>query len=87
MITLRINSTSARFDQKYGSTVTTNTFTNTSSHGTFHHTGASGYIGRDPESSSRIYSGDIQRIMIWDRRLTNLEVAAMYSLTKAQMGY
>ena len=27
MITLRINSTGARFDQKYGSTVTTNTFT------------------------------------------------------------
>lgn len=87
MITLRINSTSARFDQKYGSTVTTNTFTNTASHGVFHHTNASGYIGRDPESSGRIYSGDIQRIMIWDRRLSDAEVAAMYALTKGQMGY
>ena len=85
MITLRINSTSAVFDQKYSTT--TNTFTNTASHGTFHHSGASGYIGRDPESSGRIYSGDIQRIMIWDRRLSNAEVAAMYALTKGQIGY
>lgn len=85
MISLRINSTSSRWDQKYGST--TNTFTNTASHGTFSHGSSSGYIGRDPESSGRIYGGDIARISVWTRRLSNTEVNSVYTSTKGTFGY
>ena len=85
MISLRINSTSSKWDQKYSTT--SNTFTNTASHGTFSHGSSSGYIGRDPESSSRIYSGDIARISVWTRRLTDAEVNSVYASTKGTFGY
>lgn len=85
MISLRINSTSSKWDQKYGTT--TNNFTNTASHSTFSHSNSSGYIGRDPESSSRIYSGDIAKISVWTRRLTDAEVNSVYASTKGTFGY
>jgi hypothetical protein len=85
MISLRINSTSSKWDQKYSTT--TNNFTNTTSHGTFSHSGSSGYIGRDPESSGRIFSGDIARISVWTRRLSDAEVNSVYASTKGTFGY
>jgi len=85
MISLRINSTSSKWDQKYSTT--TNNFTNTASHGTFSHSGSSGYIGRDPESSGRIYGGDIARISVWTRRLSDTEVNSVYTSTKGTFGY
>jgi len=85
MISLRINSTSGRFDQKYSTT--TNTYTNTSSHSSFSHANSSGYIGRDPESSGRIFSGDIAKIFVWRRRLSDTEVNTVYSSTKGTYGY
>lgn len=85
MISLRVNSTSGRFDLKYGTT--TDTYTNTASHGTFSHSASSAYIARDPESSGRIYNGDISDIMIWTRRLSDAEVNSVYSSTKGTYGY
>ena len=85
MISLRINSTSSKWDQKYSTT--TNNFTNTTSHGSFSHSGSSGYIGRDPESSGRIFSGDIARISVWTRRLSDAEVNSVYASTKGTFGY
>jgi hypothetical protein len=85
MISLRINSTSSKWDQKYSTT--TNNFTNTTSHGTFSHSNSSGYIGRDPESSGRIFSGDIARISVWTRRLSDAEVNSVYASTKGTFGY
>ena len=85
MISLRVNSTSGKFDLKYGTT--TDTYTNTASHGTFSHSGSSAYVARDPESSGRIYNGDISDIMIWTRRLSDAEVNSVYSSTKGTYGY
>ena len=85
MISLRVNSTSARWDQKYSST--SNNATNTTSHSAFNHSSADGYIGRDPESSGRIYAGDIARILVWRRRLTDAEVNSVYASTKGTFGY
>ena len=85
MISLRVNSTSARFDQKYSST--SNNITNTDTHNPFNQNNASGYIGRDPESFTRIYSGDIARILVWTRRLTDSEVDSVYDTTKGTFGY
>ena len=85
MISLRVNSTSARFDQKYSST--SNNITNTDTHNAFNQNNASGYIGRDPENAGRIYSGDIARILVWTRRLTDSEVDSVYNTTKGTFGY
>ena len=85
MISLRVNSTSARFDQKFGST--SNSITNTDTHDPFYQNNASGYIGRDPENAVRIYAGDIARILVWTRRLTDSEVDSVYDTTKGTFGY
>ena len=69
---------------KYG---TSSSYTNTNSHGTFHHTNADAYIGRDPESSGRIFSGDIGRILVYNTRLTDAEVNNVYNATKGTFGY
>jgi len=85
MLSLRINSTSGRFDLKTGTT--TSTFTNTASHGTFSHSGSDAYISRDPEAEGRSFNGDISQILIYTRRLSDSEIDAVYDLTKITYGF
>jgi len=84
MLSLRVNSTSGVFNLRTG--ITTSSFTNTTAHGTFSHVNADCYIARDPEAADRSFNGDISEVLIYTRRLSDVELQTYYNATKSTYG-